>query len=188
MSFINFKTCAGRVVILGDPGGGKSTLSQLLCYDLASAISLDNDHLARDNIDPSTLKLPLKIVIRAFEKRQTNNPGYDFLDYLVDDLKAVLDGNAELTRKLLAQLLNIGSAFLLFDGLDEVLDINSRRLIVECIEKFVAVYAACPAMITSRFVGYIATRSMRDEYFLLELARFNVEEIQTSRISFDQDS
>ena len=178
MSFIHFKECAGRVVILGDPGGGKSTLSQMLCYDLASAISLDDDHFDQDGIDPSTLKLPLKIVLRAFEKRQKNDPSYDFLNYLVDDLKTVLDGNVELTRNLLTQLLNIGSAFLLFDGLDEVLDVNSRRHIVECIEKFVSVYAACPAMVTSRFVGY-RDAPMSDEYLLLELARFNIEEIKT---------
>ena len=177
MSFIHFKECAGRVVILGDPGGGKSTLSQMLCYDLASAIALDDEHLGH-GIDPSTLKLPLKIVLRAFEKRQKIDPGYDFLDYLVDDLKTVLDGDIELTRKLLTQLFNVGSAFLLFDGLDEVLDINFRRHIVGCIEKFVSTYAACPAMITSRFVGY-RDAPMSDEYLILELARFNVEEVKT---------
>ena len=67
------------MIILGDPGGGKSTLSQMLCYDLASAISLDDEHLGQDAIDPSTLKLPLKIVLRAFEKRQKADPGYDIL-------------------------------------------------------------------------------------------------------------
>jgi predicted NACHT family NTPase len=139
----------------------------VLCYDLASAIALDDEHLGH-GIDPSTLKLPLKIVLRAFEKRQKIDPGYDFLDYLVDDLKTVLDGDIELTRKLLTQLFNVGSAFLLFDGLDEVLDINSRRHIVECIEKFVSTYAACPAMITSRFVGY-RDAPMSDEYLILNL-------------------
>src|SRR5207253_10175119 len=35
MSYGEFQDSFRRVVVLGDPGGGKSTLSQYLCYQLA---------------------------------------------------------------------------------------------------------------------------------------------------------
>jgi predicted NACHT family NTPase len=155
LSFTQFKANTGRAVVLGDPGGGKSTFSQMLCYDLANSITLDgNFNIDRKLIDLSLLKLPLKIVLRTFEKRYKNDNGYDFIDYLVDDLKTAIDSDVTLTKRALLQLLSVGSAFLIFDGLDEILDIDSRRFIVNRVESFVAVYAACPSLVTSRIVGY----------------------------------
>jgi hypothetical protein len=41
-SYLNFRRQLNRGIILGDPGGGKSTLTQLLCFDLARTILLED--------------------------------------------------------------------------------------------------------------------------------------------------
>ena len=38
--YLQFKTTVNRAVILGDPGGGKSTLTQMLCFDNSNSIML----------------------------------------------------------------------------------------------------------------------------------------------------
>jgi hypothetical protein len=40
-SYLQLKTTVHRTVILGDPGGGKSTLTQLLCFDNSNSIMLE---------------------------------------------------------------------------------------------------------------------------------------------------
>ena len=41
ISYLTFRKQFNRGVILGDPGGGKTTLTQLMCYDLANLIGLE---------------------------------------------------------------------------------------------------------------------------------------------------
>jgi len=191
ISFSNFKISINRVIVLGDPGGGKSTLSQFLCHELANAISKESLETNTSKLNSAILKLPCKIVLRAFERRQQVNPGYDFIDYLVDEFKTILESNLALTRRVITHLLGIGSILLLFDGLDEVLELEYRRTIVRSIEIFVSTYAACPVLITSRFVGY-ADAPMSADYLPMALARFNLEEVElfASRLikSVRQDS
>ena len=177
ISFSNFKISINRVIVLGTPGGGKSTLSQFLCHELANAISKELLETNTSKLNSAILKLPCKIVLRAFERRQQVNPGYDFIDYLVDEFKTILESNLALTCRVITHLLGIGSILLLFDGLDEVLELEYRRTIVRSIEIFVSTYAACPVLITSRFVGY-ADAPMSADYLPMALARFNLEEVE----------
>jgi predicted NACHT family NTPase len=67
---------------------------------------------------------------------------------------------------------------LIFDGLDEILDVEPRREIVTFIEQFADVYAACPVLVTSRFVGY-QDAPMSDEFAIFGLTRFDTNEIET---------
>ena len=77
---------------------------------------------------------------------------------------------------LLNYLLPLGRAFLCFDGLDEVLNISRRREFVELVERFCDAYPLCPAIVTSRRVGY-ADAPMTAAFDELQLAPFNEGEI-----------
>lgn len=174
ISYQHFRANIDRAVILGDPGGGKSTLTQLICYDLANMVNLQIAHPGKNHII-SELKLPMRIVIRSFDKRRRQTAGYDILDYLIDEFKSTLDGNIEITKKVLLQHLTLGSAFIIFDGLDEVLDVESRRDIVTIIEQFSHRFAACSALVTSRYVGY-QDAPMAEEFNTFLLSQFNNNE------------
>jgi hypothetical protein len=75
-------------------------------------------------------------------------------------------------------LLSLGSVVLIFDGLDEILDVEPRREIVTFIEQFGDVYAACPVLVTSRFVGS-QDAPMSEDFSIFTLTRFDRSEIET---------
>jgi hypothetical protein len=174
--YSNFRSSFGSAVILGDPGGGKSTLTQLLCHDLAYSIGVDSSHHGRRDI--GSIKLPLRIVLRSYDKRRQQNPAYGIMDYVVDECSLALESDKLATSRILTRLLALGSIALIFDGLDEILNVEPRREIVTFIEQFADVYAACPVLVTSRFVGY-RDAPMSDEFSLFALTRFDTAEIET---------
>lgn len=177
LAYMTFRRMFGRAVILGDPGGGKSTLTQMLCNDLSTLITLEASNPGRKDFDASDLRLPLRIVLRSFEAKNTLDPAYNFFDYLIDEATLPLDNDPLLARKTLQHVLSTGEAILIFDGLDEVLELSKRRQIVSLIEQFTEIYAACPALVTSRLVGY-RDAPLTEEFIPYGLARFSPEEIQ----------
>ncbi|MBB4573131.1 NACHT domain-containing protein [Rhizobium lentis] len=176
-AYLNFRRSFNRAVILGDPGGGKSTLTQLVCFDLARQITLAAANPKYSGFDSRDMKLPLRIILRTFEKRQQQNPSYQIFDYLIDEIRVYCDNDEFTAKKLLQQLLIFGQAVLLFDGLDEVLDVGARRSMASQIEQFTSAYATCPALVTSRIVGY-GDAPVGDDYQLFTLARFNIDEVR----------
>ena len=176
IGYLSFRRDFTRAVILGDPGGGKSTVTQLISYDFANQIILDNQTGGHREINSKDLKLPIRVILRSLERRQNSDESYSILDYIVDELHLSLDGDRDLCRAYILRELTLGSCALIFDGLDEVLEVEFRRSIALQIEKFSHIYAACPALVTSRVVGY-RDAPMCDDFEILALAAFNNEEI-----------
>ena len=176
LTYLQFRRTLKRAVMLGDPGGGKSTLTQLICADLSSQILLESNARFHKEFQSSDLRLPLRVILRTFDARLNNNPSYNIFDYLVDDIKLHCDNDSELARRLLRQLLTLGQAVLIFDGLDEILEIGPRRNMASTIEQVCNIYAACPSFVTSRLVGY-RDAPLSNDFKILLLSRFNDEEV-----------
>lgn len=171
----DFRRSLRRAVIVGDPGGGKSTLTQLLCFEMAKRLTVDPLKSAKTP-DERDLRLPLRVVIRTLDNRQRGTAGYTILDYLRDELRPALDNDGKLTQRFLVQVLTTGKAVLLFDGLDEILEVGRRRQMSSYIEQFVDTYAACQALVTSRAVGY-SDAPLSGDFDVFILSRLNREEI-----------
>ncbi|QFI65565.1 hypothetical protein [Sinorhizobium alkalisoli] len=101
LSLSDFKRSFYRAVVLGDPGGGKSTLTQLLCYDLAKRISVEAQNTKRPGFEPRDLLLPLKITLRSFDKKQKQDPSFTLIDHIVNELRVVLDNDPAFTEAFL---------------------------------------------------------------------------------------
>jgi formylglycine-generating enzyme required for sulfatase activity len=137
-----FSQCAERkrrgVVILGDPGAGKTThLKRLLLTCLrkgASSIGLPKDMLP--------VFLPLR------DLRDLEHGLDKFIQGQLDSphLKSP-EGFGE-------RLLKQGNLLFLLDGLDEVADRSERKRVVEWIEKGLRSHPTCWFVVTSRFAGY----------------------------------
>jgi hypothetical protein len=181
ITYSDLKLSFSRVVILGDPGGGKSTICQNLCFDLAKQAA---SALATVNKPTAQLqKFPIRIVLRTFEKARTVDPQLSLFDFILRDLKNYISVEFAELHDALLYLLTSGSAVLAFDGLDEILATAQRRDFVDLVMAFSNQYPLCPTLVTSRLVGY-DDAPLSGDFEELILERFDQNEILTYLAKF----
>jgi hypothetical protein len=144
LDYATFLSEVGRTVILGDPGAGKSTLAIKICHDLASATSEANYR--------GRAPTPILVVLRDYgAARKADNAS--ILDFVTStartkyQLSTVPDGTFD-------YLFRTGRVFVIFDGLDELLDSSYRQVVSGDVEAFASLYPSVPILVTSRRVGY----------------------------------
>ncbi|MEU4661053.1 NACHT domain-containing protein [Micromonospora chalcea] len=131
---------AYRVVVLGDPGAGKSTLTKRIAFDLTA------------DADPgSTEKVPFIVTLHRYQEYSSQRR-LSFVQYLrrvlTEDFHLAVEDDA------IEYLLATGRATVIFDGLDELLDTHRRREVTSAIEGFSQRYPSSAVLVTSRVVGY----------------------------------
>ncbi len=134
-----------RIVLLGDPGSGKTTLSRFLVMLAAGAIELPG-------VDVVGEPLPLRVAFRDFVERRRENPSLSLLDYL--ELQARTELSLALPKNFLSTAIEEGQAILLLDGLDEVGAPEHRATMRNLVAAFSAAHAKLPILVTSRISGY----------------------------------
>jgi hypothetical protein len=129
-----------RVVILGDPGAGKSTFAAKLAHDLAA-----------DVVDGLPGRVPFLVVVREHAEalRTSHRP----LPALLEDA-AKAPYNVVPPADAVEYLLLTGSAVVIVDGVDELGDAEARRRLAELVEAFAHQYPLVGIVVTSRVVGY----------------------------------
>lgn len=104
-----------HVVVLGDPGSGKSTLTSFLTTTFASRRS----HPLRDSLGPL---IPVPFVLRDFSIGRKIT-----FDNLLDQFLTERYWSPQLERADLLAVLERGQALVLLDGLDEIGDLERRK-------------------------------------------------------------
>jgi hypothetical protein len=129
-----------KLVVLGDPGSGKSLLLQYLVLAWADA----NDPLLGD------APLPLLIELRDYASRRAKGEVSGFLDYLgrSESLRWRLDPEA------LEYWLRHNRTQVLLDGLDEVFDPQLRQEVTTAIHRFADDYPDAQIVVSSRLIGF----------------------------------
>ena len=152
-----------RLVILGDPGSGKSSLIRYLALRWASIA----DRTARD-----TQPIPLVIDLGSYGRWQCEGRK-GFVRFL-EEAPIWHEWNRGLLDRLLQQP---GRVVLLLDGLDEIFDLKTREEVVNDIQRFSSESAQTPIVVTSRVVGYQPQR-LRDA----EFRHFMLQDLDAAQI------
>ncbi|MCP4664609.1 MAG: NACHT domain-containing protein, partial [bacterium] len=156
------------LIILGDPGSGKTTFLKYLAVALAGG---EGKELGLSD------RLPILIPLSAFAIALAE--GDIRLDEFIGDYVHGLGGD-ERVRELLKAELSRGRALLLLDGLDEVRDPGLRQTVVRRVVDFFTFHrqAGNKFVMTSRIVGYKEVRTVAEGLAGCTLVGFDDDEIE----------
>ena len=152
------------LVILGDPGSGKSTLLKYLALQWAKLFANDL----------SSHPIHLLIELRKYNRSQDEKKCDNFLEFIECDSSRI----DHLDKNILHEELEAGRAVVMFDGLDEVFELEKRNRIVDQIHSFTQKYPAVKTIVTSRVIGYQQQRLKNAGFHHFMLQDFEPEQIQ----------
>ncbi|HSF75312.1 MAG TPA: NACHT domain-containing protein, partial [Microcoleus sp.] len=153
------------LVILGDPGSGKSTLLKYLALQWAK----------QSPNQLSSQPIYLLIELRKYNRSKDEKECSNFLEFMERGSSWI----GHLNKSRLHELLQAADrAVVMFDGLDEVFEVQKRNRIVDQIHNFTQTYPEVKVIVTSRVIGYQQQRLNNADFHHFMLQDFEPEQIQ----------
>lgn len=166
-----------KLVIVGDPGSGKSTFLKYVALMLARSVLQNNTAIALEKLciqEP----LPTPMFVSC----------WDLSDYLRERDEVQLDAllnfiagrltksGFKITSSELETLLKSGSGCLLFDGLDEVPTDAGRAMVSRLLEDCVKQFPQNRYVVTSRVRAYTGDTILKGEFARCDIQPFDAND------------
>lgn len=148
---------AKRVVVIGNPGDGKTTLLRKICYDLA------------ESIEPE--RLPIFFRLPAASRAFQIDPKAKLLDVI---LSTIPDSSREFVRQCAEE--KFGCTFVL-DGLDEVGGESERATLIRKTSELIASVSGNHFIVSSRVIGFDEKPWEQEEFAIVGLLDFKKKQI-----------
>lgn len=132
-----------RIVLLGDPGSGKTSTLRYKAWQMSTAYRADDPGLGK--------KVPIFVKAAEWSSARQRSGNLGLIDYLgsVARRGRVADPTSFLTSHLEA-----GNCVVMIDGIDEIGEPEARNDIVRELRRIVLMYPKNHFVITSRRVGF----------------------------------
>jgi len=148
-----------RTVLLGDPGGGKSTAANVIMYRCSMR---------------QVGRVPFLVTLREYASAD-GGPSRSIVAHIEHKLTTLYQ--CAPPANLIARLCLSGNALIIFDGLDELIDTSRRIEITEAVEHFCTEFPLTRVLVTSRVVGYNEARLDPTQFVSYRLAGFSSKQV-----------
>lgn len=156
-----------NVIILGDPGAGKSLLVKFIIVQilLGKESSIGLRQYAN--------YLPFRVELRKYNELRENK---SILEYLADNLTK--EYQTAISLELLNIILKNYQSLVFFDGLDEIFNVSHKTKMKENIESFSLNFPNSKCIVTSRFIGYHDIKFNSKKFDEFAIQQFNNDQIE----------
>ncbi|MFB0534903.1 MAG: DUF4062 domain-containing protein, partial [Anaerolineae bacterium] len=157
------------LVVLGDPGAGKTTFLRYVALTLATGPTMTEERLG-----VKANWLPILVPIAAYAEKLKDDPDLSLTDYLPRYFKA--HELPDLGPLFQAEI-ERGNCLFLLDGLDEVGSPGDRLAAVKRVADLARRYPDNRIIVTSRIAGYHQA-PLADDFLHLTIQPFDDEDIE----------
>ena len=130
-----------KLIVVGESGAGKSVLLRFLTKVYALREAHDTLWVPESENDV----LPF-----LFKLRECSNPDDLWEQVLARAVRGFLPSTLDVAQKALEEQASKGNAFLLLDGLDEILDSHKRMTVLQVLQRMTYAYPSLRIIVTSR--------------------------------------
>ncbi len=166
-----------KLVIVGDPGSGKSTFLKYIALMIARSILQGNSGIAREKLSLEE-PLPIPVFLSCWDlvdflKQRDKVRLSSLLEFVADRLTA---SDFSITTEDVGRLLTSGRCCLLFDGLDEVPTDAGRAAVSRMLEDCVDRYADNRFVVTSRIRAYTGDTILKGQFGRCDIQPFDAND------------